>query len=70
MRFVLPSLTLALSIQACDGKPASASGPPTVSDAELEALQQAEALRYRIDQQHREQQRLDALLGTDQLPAR
>ena len=58
MRYSLPSLLLTLLLSGCGEEPLA----PSISNAELEALQEAEALRHDLKELQREQQRVDALL--------
>ncbi|MCB1787899.1 MAG: hypothetical protein KDJ33_16730 [Gammaproteobacteria bacterium] len=72
MLVAVPTLTsLALLVSACDDVPA----PPRQSaepipDIYLEALQDAEAVKYSLEQRGLEQRRVDALLGRAQAPER
>lgn len=76
MPFVLPTLVVALLLMAlllagCD----SAAPPATTSrqagsNVYVEALREAEAVKHSAEQRQQEQQRIDALLGRDQAPAR
>ena len=70
-RLVLPSVVLAMTVAACeDPPPAGDPQPQDLADAELELMQQAEALRHSIEEHELEQGRLERLLDADQLPAR
>lgn len=63
----LPLLTgLGLLIAACEGEPPPQNNSDRVPDAYLERLQEAEAVRYSIEQHELEQRRLEQLLGKDQ----
>jgi len=66
MRNSLPSLILTLLLPACG----ESVPPPSVSDVELEALQEAEVLRHSIEEQELERQRVEAVLGVGQNSAR
>ncbi len=65
----LPSLPLlaglGLLIAACEGEPPQ-NRSAEVPDVYLERLQEAEAVRYSIEQHELEQRRLEQLLGKDQ----
>ncbi len=56
---------LALLIIACEDEPRPQDRSAEVPDAYLERLQEAEAVRYSIEQHNLEQRRLEQLLGTD-----
>ena len=65
----LPSLSvstgLVLLVTACDAE-APRTPDSAIPDAYLERLQQAEAIRYDIEQHDLEQRRVDEVLGGDQ----
>ncbi len=69
-RISLPSLVLAVTVAGCEAPapPAAPVGP--VSDRELRALQEVEALRHSLQQHELEQQRVDRLLAPGQVPDR
>ena len=68
--FALPSLALALLLPACDDKAPQPRPPASVPNVYLEALQEAEAVRHTLEERKLEEQRIDALLGRTQPPAR
>jgi len=68
--FTLPSLTLVLLLPACDGRPPPPRAAWSVPNAHLEALQDAEALKFSIEEHDKNRQRIDELLGRDQTPVR
>jgi hypothetical protein len=68
--FALPSLILALLLSACDGKPLPPRSAEPVPDIYLEALQEAEALKYSIEEHNENQRRIEELIGGNQAPVR
>ena len=67
---ILPSLLTAALITGCDKEPSSRPVENASSIGYLEAVQEAEAARYGVEQRNLEQARLDQLLGRGQTLAR
>ena len=62
-----PALTgMLLLFTACEAEPPVQIGSDEIPPAYLERLQEAEAVRYSIEQHDLEQARLEQLLGGDQ----
>ena len=75
MPFFLPTLVMAVLLALLLGGCDSATPPPkaraeAVPNVYLEALQEAEAVRHTLEERKLEEQRIDALLGRTQSPAR
>ena len=67
---ILPSLLVAGLLIACEREPPAQRVGHPLSNANLEALQEAEAAKYGVEQRLLEQASVDALLGRAQPPAR
>jgi hypothetical protein len=68
--YALPSLALAIALASCEDNPSPKELAEPISETYLEVLQEVEVLKHSLDEQKREQQRLDELLGRDQATAR
>jgi hypothetical protein len=69
MPIALPSVALAWLLSACEQTPQSQATQPLPA-SHLETIQNAEALKYEIEERDLQQRRIDELLGRGQPPAR